>query len=174
MHGGKLKLNLCCSTNIMEGYWNVDIVKFPGVDEVVDLNKKFPWKTSSIEEIYINCALEHLDNVDYFMKESHRVLKNGGILHIITPFYNCGLNPHPFHKNEFNFGWFKFYLIKEEQKGIYEHDSLDGFEGYKIIEDNVHYKPIISWIPSKKIKRQLSMMIGDICTILETKLECVK
>jgi SAM-dependent methyltransferase len=158
----------------MKGYWNVDIVKNKGVDEAVDLNKDFPWEDNSIDEIYINCALEHLASVDHFMKESHRVLKNKGVLHIIVPHYSSGIAPHPYHINDFNFGWFKFYLIKSWQKGIYEHDSLDEFQGYKIISDVIHYKPIISWIPFENVKRQLIMMVGDLCSTIETRLEVVK
>jgi SAM-dependent methyltransferase len=168
------RLNLCCGPDIRKDYWNVDIVKNKGVDEIADLNKDFPWDDNTIDEIFINCSLEHLENVDHFMRESHRVLKKGGILHIIVPHYNTGIAPHPDHRLYFNFAWFKFFLIPKERKGIYEFDSPFGFSGYKIISDVIHYKSWISWIPSERIKRQLIMMIGDLCSTIETKLECVK
>jgi SAM-dependent methyltransferase len=174
MHGGKLKLNLACGPDIKKGYWNVDMIQLPGVDEVVDLNKKWPWKNNSIKEIFINCSLEHFENLNNFMMEAYRVLKNGGLLHIIVPHYSSGIAFHPDHRLYFNFAYFKFFLIPEERVGIYAFDSPYGFSGFKIIEDKIHYKSIISWIPIEKIKRQIIMMVGDLCTTIETKLECVK
>lgn len=169
-----MKINACCGPDIKKGYWNVDIKQHPGVNEVADFDKDFPWKDSSIDEIYIHCSLEHLKDVNHFMLESHRVLRNGGILHIVVPWFNSGISPHPFHRNQFSFAWFKFWLIESERKGIYEFDSLDAFEGYKIVSDKIHYYPLISWIPSERLKRKLCLTFGDLCSTIETKLEAIK
>ena len=41
-------------------------------------------------------------------------------------------------------------------------------------KNKIHYKPLIRWIPIPSIKRQLIMMIGDLCSTISTELECVK
>ena len=168
------KINACAGGNPLPGYFNVDIKEGPGIDGVYDLGGKFPWTDSIVDEIYINCALEHLPNVTTFMCESWRVLKNGGKLKIIVPWFNSGISPHPFHRNQFSFAWFKYWLVNSERKGIYEFDTLDAFEGFKIVKDKINYYPIISWIPCEKIKRKLCLMIGDLCSTISTELECVK
>jgi len=48
------KLNLGCGTDIWEGYLNVDIVPFQGVDMVWDLNETpLPFKDDSFSEILL-------------------------------------------------------------------------------------------------------------------------
>jgi predicted SAM-dependent methyltransferase len=55
--------------------------------EWADASKRIPADPNSIEIIYSSHMLEHLDRVEAtsFLREAHKVLKNGGILRIAVP-----------------------------------------------------------------------------------------
>ncbi len=55
-----VKLHLGCNQHPQEGYINVDIEKFDGVDVVADLEKVWPWENGSVAEIVTNDLPEHL------------------------------------------------------------------------------------------------------------------
>ncbi len=100
------KLNLGCGGQTPEGWINVDyawgakIAKVPIINrfgltnlkwdkkiKLYNLQKKFPWESDSIDVIYSSHTLEHFTRKDgfRFLKECHRVLKNGGIIRILVP-----------------------------------------------------------------------------------------
>lgn len=83
-----MKLDIGCGKNKKEGFFGVDIVKFPGVDKVVDLRKRWPWKKNSIEEINCSHFLEHFDAMEraHMVNEAYRVLKPGGTMTVVVPY----------------------------------------------------------------------------------------
>lgn len=78
-----LKLNLGCSDALVAGYENVDIVE--PADRIADLNEKWPWDDSSIDEIRAWDLIEHLRSPIHTMNEAWRVLKRGGKFDIWVP-----------------------------------------------------------------------------------------
>lgn len=68
----------------------VDVRKFPGVDVVADLTKKWPWKTGSVSEVNASHFVEHLDAKEriHFVNELYRVLAPGGTAKIVTPHWS--------------------------------------------------------------------------------------
>ena len=81
-----MKINLGCGRDIKKNYVNVDTFKYDGVDVDLDLTK-FPWRwaDNSVDEIYTSHVLEHIFDNEGFLKECHRVLKKGGLLHVKVP-----------------------------------------------------------------------------------------
>ena len=68
----------------------VDIVKCEGVDVVHDLTKfPYPFKDESVDAIYTCHFQEHLDGEERikFFNECHRILKPGGKMRHIHPYY---------------------------------------------------------------------------------------
>jgi len=63
----------------------VDIVKNKQVQVVTDLNKRFPFKTNSIDTIIASEVIEHLECPFNLLRESYRILKKGGRLILSTP-----------------------------------------------------------------------------------------
>ena len=109
----KSKLLLGCGKLQKEGYHNVDCVNLPGVDEVVDLNKPFPWKDNSFDRIEISHVLEHLDDVPKVIEEIWRVGKNKATVMIEVPFYNCSTAyGDPTHKHFFNFASMNYFTAE--------------------------------------------------------------
>lgn len=98
-----MKLNIGSHSVKLEGFENVDIEFFDGVDWVCDITRT-PWilvsrpeaadthtpEENSIDEIVMVEVLEHISFHDTLkvLKEIHRVLKPGGKIHIQVP--DCG------------------------------------------------------------------------------------
>lgn len=84
---GPLRLDLGCGKNKKVGFVGVDCRMFEGVDQVVDLTKKWPWKDGSVEEVHASHVVEHFTATEriHFVNELCRVLKVGGKATIITP-----------------------------------------------------------------------------------------
>lgn len=88
-----LKLDLGCGKNKREGFWGVDIIKFPGVDQIVDLTKiPWPWEDESISEAHTSHFIEHLTAQQRvnFSNELYRVLVPKGTCQIIVPHWASG------------------------------------------------------------------------------------
>lgn len=70
-------LNVGCGDQ-RYGTHRIDMFKTKTTTEVGDLNKKFPYKDNFFNEVYSNCVLEHLTDLENFVNECYRVLKVGG------------------------------------------------------------------------------------------------
>jgi predicted SAM-dependent methyltransferase len=57
-----LKIDLCCGYRTPEGFIGVDKYNHEGVNIVADLNERFPFEDSTVDEIRAVDALEHLKN----------------------------------------------------------------------------------------------------------------
>lgn len=110
------KLNIGCGSKILKGWINADFIKAEGVDLVLNLNK-YPWpfNTNSIEEIYADNVLEHLDNFDMALKECHRILKKNGTVLIKVPYFSNPGAFNPSHKSYFSFYSLETYCSNVKQ-----------------------------------------------------------
>ena len=82
-----MKLHVGCGTNKLDGWVNIDSVKECNPDLVHDLTDALPYADLSAEELRAEGVLEHFDKyMRYFVAtEWFRVLKVGGLLHIVVP-----------------------------------------------------------------------------------------
>jgi predicted SAM-dependent methyltransferase len=107
----ELRLDLACGQNKVEGYFGIDIFPGDNVDAVVDL-EQFPWpiKSESADDIVCNHYVEHTSDLMKFMDEVYRILKPGGKIKIICPYYNsmrCWQDPT--HKRAISEATFLYY-----------------------------------------------------------------
>jgi hypothetical protein len=65
----------------------VDRVPQPGVDVVADLEGDLPFKDGSFDHAFAVHVLEHIDDLLGLMAELHRVLRPGGVLHVLAPLW---------------------------------------------------------------------------------------
>jgi hypothetical protein len=70
---------------VLDDWWNVDIRRFPGIDEVVDATEPWPW--GEIEYVYGEHFLEHLapDAALRFIVQAARAMRPGAVLRLSTP-----------------------------------------------------------------------------------------
>lgn len=69
----------------------VDRVPQPGVDVVADLEGDLPFDDGSFDHAFAIHVLEHVSDLLGLMAELHRVLRPGGVLHILAPHW-CHAN----------------------------------------------------------------------------------
>jgi SAM-dependent methyltransferase len=85
----KLRLNLGCGRNILEGWVNVDRVKLPGVDVVAELDQTpycyLDFEDNSVDEFLLSHVLEHIRFTLPLMQELHRIAKPGAKMVIRVP-----------------------------------------------------------------------------------------
>jgi glycosyltransferase involved in cell wall biosynthesis len=108
--GKRMKLNLGCCDAAIGGFVNVDIVAGPGVDEVADLSKPWPWVDNSVEYVRAWDIIEHLPNKIMTMNEMYRVLAPGGRAEIAVPTTDgTGAFQDPTHVSFWNRRSFLYY-----------------------------------------------------------------
>ena len=109
----KIALNIGCGLNRIEitkeiKVINIDKSKYSKADKYLDLEKKLPFKTDSIDCIYAIHVLEHIENIIGLMNECYRVLKKKGIMMIEVP-QGDGIWADPTHKKAFSKLSFRYY-----------------------------------------------------------------
>ena len=152
----KVKVNLGCGHNSVPGFINVDLRKLPGVDKVMDLNKKWKFNNNSIDFIYARGVVEHLYSIDKTMEEIYRVLKPKGIAFLVLPYYNSIMMSYDpqhrwfFNENTLNAYTYNFHL---------NYYSKARFKLRKIIM--IRQTKVSRLIP-RFIRLPISRMIGNI------------
>lgn len=115
MEENKVKLDLGCGKNKLNGFIGVDQFDFPGVDLVMDLRQPWPWEDGSVDEVNSSHFVEHLTGAEriHFFNELYRVLKLGGQARIITPHWSHErAYGDPTHQWPPICSWTFFYLHK--------------------------------------------------------------
>ena len=79
------KLHLGCGPVIHQGWVNIDNRRYPGVDKVLDVTKKLPFK--NVDYIFAEHFIEHLSYRDALklLRECRRALNDDGVLRLSTP-----------------------------------------------------------------------------------------
>lgn len=78
-----MRVNLGCCKNLPAGYVNVDRV--PPADRIMDLEQRWAFEDSSVDELRASHILEHLRDPIHTMNEAWRVLRPGGRFVIDVP-----------------------------------------------------------------------------------------
>jgi ubiquinone/menaquinone biosynthesis C-methylase UbiE len=104
------------------GYINLDYMKHPAVHHSLDFNKdKLPFEDSTVDEIYSNHCLEHLNpgygGFIHCIEEMWRVSKPDAKWFIRVPYFNSHHTvANPFHVNNI-FNEYTFHYFSDEHKG---------------------------------------------------------
>ena len=104
-------LDLGCGKNKRPGAIGVDHNTRLDGDVNHDLNVfPYPFDSDSIDQIYIDNCIEHLDSPLNVMEEMHRILKCGGGLKVIVPYFRSPSAFHdPTHKTFYTVESFSYY-----------------------------------------------------------------
>jgi len=77
----------CGETKQYPGNIGVDMRATPSVDVVGDLTDGLPFPDGSADRIFAVHVLEHLIDFLPLVDECHRVLRPGGVLHVLSPWW---------------------------------------------------------------------------------------
>ena len=105
------KLNLGCGGDTKKGFLNVDIVKYPGVNKIMNIDK-FPWSLESNSFDYVLCShiLEYVKDFRKTIVEIHRICNNGALIEIFAPYFmSTKYFGEPDHKIPFSYRTFDNY-----------------------------------------------------------------
>lgn len=138
-----MKLYLGAGKDCREGYTNVDIYPFPGVDVVADVTKGLPFKDNSVEEVFTQDFMEHLPQESKIpvINEIWRVLQDNGLMEHWIP--NAGSRNDfgsPSHLSHWNLQQFEHFDIESYR---YEKDhDYEGFVGKfkKVLAEEVNWQ----------------------------------
>lgn len=97
-------MNLGCGPTKIKGFTNIDADKDHKPDLVLVLGKDpFPFNDSTVEEVWCNHTLEHIEKVkhEHIILEIHRVCKMGSLVYLTFPdFAKCSENWITNHKGD--------------------------------------------------------------------------
>lgn len=136
-----MKLNLGCGIHLKKGFINIDIdkrvdPKYPF--KRLDLNKSLPFKDNSVDYIYTNHALEHIDNLWQLVHEMYRVCKNKAILEIYVLHFTSIGNFFEFHVRQCRY-MFLWEFCSDTAK-------IANKRFFKVIERKIKFKSIYSFM----------------------------
>jgi SAM-dependent methyltransferase len=77
----------CGAAKQWDGNLGFDLRPAPGVDAVADLSRPLPMADHSVDVIFTVHILEHLVDFLPLVDECHRVLRPGGTLHLMSPWW---------------------------------------------------------------------------------------
>ncbi len=130
-----MRLHLGCGRDYKKGYINCDISPEVKPDKIVDLEKKLPFKESSIEEIVANHVLEHIENFVQVMHEFHKICKKDALINLKVPFYSSwGQFNDPTHKRFFSPFTFNYF-----NKSNYSHEVNSNEKMFEIIKVKINF-----------------------------------
>jgi len=106
-----MKLDIGCGKTKRPGFTGVDILALDGVDIVHDLNKfPYPFQDSSVDEIWMDQVLEHVENPLAVVQELFRICKAGANVTIGVPYFRGRYSViDPTHRNFFGVDWFSYF-----------------------------------------------------------------
>lgn len=127
-------LDLGCGNKKRPGAIGIDFNSRTAADIIHNLNNfPYPLEDSSFDEIYLDNTLEHLDDVIRVMEEVHRILKPGGLVKVIVPYFrSLWACIDPTHKHFFTVESFAYFDPDHIICSRYDY-SLARFKPEKII-----------------------------------------
>lgn len=136
------KLNLGSGTRPKKGYVNIDWSELGNPEVIHDLNVfPYPFADSTFDEIEMQHVIEHLDKVFDVMREAHRLLKPGGVVHIQVPHFSRGFT-HSEHVHGFDIT-FPYYFNKKL--------NFSGYYGFEFKERNTKLR----WLAHPHLMKEI-------------------
>ncbi len=116
-HRELLRINIGSGRRRLPGFLSVDNNANAGdVDVVHDLERlPWPFEESSVGEVVMDHALEHLEDTMGVVQELHRICADGAQITIRVPHFSCAWN-HPGHKRAIGVGLFNHFDPRHEER----------------------------------------------------------
>jgi predicted SAM-dependent methyltransferase len=80
------KLHIGSGWRLLDGWLNTDLELIPDVMQM-DATQRFPFADGTFQYVYTEHMIEHVPYPQgtYMLRECHRVMRNGGVIRVITP-----------------------------------------------------------------------------------------
>lgn len=106
-----MKIDLGCGASKRDGYFGIDNLSFSCVDLQHDLNDfPYPLEDSSVDEVWMDQILEHVDDPVKVIEEIYRICKSGAVVTVGIPYFRSFYAViDPTHKNFFGVYWFNYF-----------------------------------------------------------------
>jgi len=167
----KVRIDLACGQNKQPGFIGIDIAQVDGVDKVMDL-EVFPWdiESNSVDEIFCSHYVEHTPDLIKFMEECYRILKPGGTMKVISPYYTsmrCWQDPT--HKRAISEATFLYFNKNWRELNKLTHYNIncdfDYSYGYDWSQDWITRSPVARAFAVKHYNN----VVNDIHVVLTKK-----
>lgn len=148
-----MKIDLGCGSNKANGHVGIDITKVGTQADIVhDLNiYPYPFENESVEEIFCSHFIEHVDDLILFMNECWRILKKGGEITFIAPYYTSYRAwADPTHKRSISEATFFYYDQEWRERNKLLHYPIH--TDFKILDFSYHYHPDFKGKTDEEIK----------------------
>jgi SAM-dependent methyltransferase len=104
-------LDVGCGINKFPGSIGIDVNPNTRADILCNLDRyPYPFRDSSFDVLRATHVIEHVSDVVRTMEEFHRLVRNGGSVHIVTPHYtdfSSFCDPtHRWHLNTYSLRYF--------------------------------------------------------------------
>lgn len=137
-------LNLGCGGESY-GDVRVDFTRTATTTNILDLNKKLPFKDEMFDEVYAKSVLEHIGNVKLFIDEAIRVLKVGGTIWIRTD--NANYLPFLFKNHQdYITNKYSHYISDDKHYYLFKKEHLNNIFNLKLQRYSISFT-----CPSKKL-----------------------
>jgi predicted SAM-dependent methyltransferase len=80
-------LDLGCGKSKVRGAWGIDIRKEAGVQVLTDIERRLPFKSNSVDVVWLRHVIEHVRDLIGLMEEVSRICRPGGKVEIVVPYY---------------------------------------------------------------------------------------
>ena len=139
--GDRIALDIGCGPAKKPGYIGIDKLMLPGVDFIADIELGLPFlPDNSVDEIYTSHFVEHIDNLELFLRECHRVVKSTGMINIYIPhFSNPWFYSDYTHKRFFGLYTFLYF---SDHNNPYKRKVPDFYSDFKfrVVEQKLIFK----------------------------------
>ena len=168
------KLNLGCGIDTKKEYYNVDVVKTPGCDKIIDFNKpNCDLPSDYFEEIYVHMVVEQLENIHLFVREVWRIGKDHCKIKIPTPYYNCRTAHQPINKLYFNLDAFRHWTEQGKWRSYYPDLRNEDKPLFNLLSRKTIPTPFGKIIPAL-IRDKISKFIPELNNYIVFELEILK
>jgi len=82
-----IRLNLGCGNKTKQNFIGVDKYPCKALNIYADLEGNLPFNSSSIDEVWADNVIEHIEDLPKLMSEIHRICRHGATVTLITPHF---------------------------------------------------------------------------------------
>lgn len=141
-------LDLGCGKKKRQGAIGVDIIWNEQVDVVHNLNSyPYPFEASQFDDVLLDNALEHLDDIVKTLEEIWRVCAPGAVVNIQVPYFRSHYAIDPTHKHYFASHSFYYFDPRHDFHERYRYSNTARFHVEEVAFDKGYRYTALQRLP---------------------------